>query len=198
MLHIIGLSHKAQVRKQHSSETDAQKAFAECLRNDIRETRPDFIAEEYSEESLIEQLVDSIAKEIALENGIVHKFCDPNSKERRDIGYWDYVSIFLDLRSSRDDENLPEQELHLKARAIEIGRYFPAREQFWLDRLNECPGHDGIFICGDAHIEGFTRLLDTNQLRWSIVARGIGISLEEETDIRQDFQYLREHPELAI
>ena len=88
-------------------------------------------------------------------------------------------------------------ELKTKTYAIMIGRYFGIREQFWLARLRECPDGDGIFICGDGHIESFTQLLDANQVVWKVIARRIGFIPGEDDDIQRAKQYLREHPELA-
>jgi hypothetical protein len=196
MLQIIGVSHHAQVRKQGCSETRAQKQFAECLRASVSDLQPAFIAEEYSEEVLARLSEDSIAREIALENGIAHKFCDPTCRERSAIGYKGCGEIFLDLWRFNNDV-LPEKELKLKAEAIEIGRYFPKREKFWLCRLNECPGRDGIFICGDGHVESFTSLLNTKQIDWTIIARRMGFTPDEDAQFQRAALYLRAHPELA-
>src|SRR5665213_3327872 len=142
MLYLIGLSHNAQVRKRGSSETEEQKGFAALLRNAIRENRLGFIAEEHCEEFLDRQGAVSIAKEIALEYGIPHTFCDPNVQQRIEISY----ACVLDIRSCLSNEDLADSELDLKAQSIEIGRFFPVRERFWLDRISKCVGSDGIFI----------------------------------------------------
>jgi len=191
MLYVIGLAHRAQTRLHGVEPNDAQKKFSSCLSSTVETVRPAFIAEEFSEEALAEISQDSIAKEIAFESGIQHKFCDPNSDERHAIGYRDYVSIFMGL-----NEELSEEERRRKARAIEICRYFPLREEFWLEQLKEFHGEDGVFICGDGHIEGFTRRLDANHISFAIAERGIGLT-PEDAGFDEAVQYLREHPELA-
>ena len=45
------------------------------------------MAEEDSEEALAEQHQISIAKGIADEKGIEHRFCDPTQQEREAMGY---------------------------------------------------------------------------------------------------------------
>jgi hypothetical protein len=191
MIYIIGLAHRAQTRRRGVELNDSQSTFSSCLRGTVETTRPAFIAEEFSEEALEEISEDSIAREIAFESGILHRFCDPNSDERHAIGYRDYVSIFMGL-----NEELPEEEKRRKARAIEICRYFPLREEFWLERLREFRGRDGIFICGDGHIEGFTHRLDNNQIPFAIVERGIGLTSEDDR-FYDAVRYLTEHPEIA-
>ena len=191
MLYIIGLAHPAQTRRHGVELNDSQKKFSTCLRGIVDIARPAFIAEEFSEEALAEISEDSIAMEIAFESGIQHRFCDPNSDERRAIGYWDYVSIFIGI-----NEEISEEERRRKARAIEICRYFPLREEFWLERLKEFHGKDGVFVCGDGHIESFTHRLDTNQISFTIVERGIGLT-SEDAGFYEAVQYLSEHPEIA-
>lgn len=194
MLYLIGLSHNAQVRKQGSSETVEQREFAALLRSSVREVQPDFIAEELTVERLVRESEDSIAREVALEFGVVHRFCDPTEEERSSIGYRDARSIVPSLMCS---DRLPFSEVVTKATAIEICQYFPVREQFWLDRLRECPGDSGIFICGDGHIESFIRLLDINRIDWKVAARKVGFVPGENARVQEAMGYLREHPELA-
>ena len=191
MLYIIGLAHRAQTRRYGVEPNDAQKQFSGCLRGTVETVRPAFIAEEFSEEALAEIAELSIAKEIAFESSIQHRFCDPNSDERQAIGYRDYVSLFMGLQ-----EDLSEEESRRKARAIEICRYFPLREEFWLGRLKEFHGKDGVFICGDGHIESFTHRLDTNHISFAIVERGIGLT-PEDYGFFEAVRYLKEHPEIA-
>jgi hypothetical protein len=135
----------------------------------------------------------SIAKEIASEKSIDHRFCEPNKKERSDIGSKNFSEIALGLAMT---ERLSDEELNCKARAIEIGRYFPIRERFWLTRLDGCRDVDGIFICGDLHVESFGRLLKQEGIQYRVVERGIGRNEQDEPYYRA-MQYFIEHPELS-
>ena len=121
--------------------------------------RPAFIAEEDSEEALTNRRRVSITKSIADEKGIEHRFCDPTDAERKAIGYRDGQMLEIDL-FMRDQGEMTNDEMFCKARAIEIGRYFPIRERFWLERLSGCRDVDAIFICGDLHVETFGKILD--------------------------------------
>jgi hypothetical protein len=95
-----------------------------------------------------------------------------------------------------DDENLSNDEIHLKGRAIELGHYFPIRERFWLERLHGCRKSDAIFVCGNAHIRTLTTLLDAEGIKYSIVERGIGVTPEEDEDWSRIEKYLEAHPQL--
>jgi hypothetical protein len=195
MLYLIGLNHRAQARTPESELTAEQLEFSDCLRRTIEEVRPSLIAEEDSEEALLKRSRISLAKELADEHGIEHRFCDPNEEQRRAMGYqdgsWLETQIFMG-----DREGLSHEEIFCRARAIEIGRYFPIRERFWLDRLYGCTDADVIFVCGDLHIEGFGNILESSGIPSSVVQRAIGLT-EEDGRFDAALKYLRAHPELA-
>jgi hypothetical protein len=195
MLHIIGVAHRAQARGPGVQGTDAQHAFTRCLDRTIQETQPAFVGEEDSEEALANRRETSIARQVSTARGIEHRFCDPTIAERQALDYKDGQTLELEIFMA-DTEGLPDDEIHLKGRAIELGRYFPIREKFWLDRLNGCRNQNAAFVCGDAHIETFTRLLEREGVPYRIVERGIGVTNEERGDFRRVVEYLGAHPEL--
>ena len=192
MLHIIGVAHRAQARRPSFEKTEAHKAFEACLRRTVAEVHPVFVAEEDNEEFLSNRGEISIGKEIAYEEDIEHRFCEPDKKERSKIGSKNFSEIALELAMA---ERLSDDELAIKARAIEIARYFPVRESFWLDQLNGCEDADATFVCGDIHIESFTSLLEKRGVSYRIVKRGIGRT-EQDEPYYEALRYLAEHPEL--
>jgi hypothetical protein len=97
MLYLIGLAHRAQSRKPDLETTEAQQAFERCLRRTIEEVRLALIAEEDSEEALADRHEVSIARDIANQNNIEHRFCDPTQEQRRAIGYRDGQSLELNI-----------------------------------------------------------------------------------------------------
>ncbi len=195
MLYIIGVAHRAQARRPGVQETEAQLAFTRRLDRTIQEIQPAFVAEEDSEEALARRGQTSIARQICTARGIEHRFCDPTIAERRAINYKDEQTLEFEILRTRT-EDLSDDEIHLKGRAIELGRFFPIREQFWLARLNGCRDHDAVFICGNAHIESFTGLLHSEGVPYGVVERGIGVTNEENADFHRVVEYLRAHPEL--
>jgi hypothetical protein len=96
-----------------------------------------------------------------------------------------------------DHVGLSNEEIRNKAHAIEIGRYFPIRERFWLERVNVCRDRDAIFICGDGHIksDSFRSLLENSHIAFKVMHRGIGLTQGDEWFDRA-LHYLREHPEV--
>jgi hypothetical protein len=133
---------------------------------------------------------------MATERGIEHILCDPNKNQRRDLGYRDGMELEISTFMSAEGWGMSSDEIHLRARATEMGRYFPVRERFWLDQLGERWKRDGVFICGNAHIEGFTELLKARGIPFRIVERGIGVTPEEKEDWERIVEYLKAHPEL--
>lgn len=195
MLHIIGVAHRAQAQRYGAEQTEAQQTFTRCLSDLIQEVHPTFVAEEDSEEALAERNETSISRRIADAQGIEHRLCDPNRQQRREIGYRDGQELEIET-FMQDDQGLSNHEIHLKARAIELGRYFPIRERFWLERLHGCRESDAIFVCGNAHIKTFTALLDAEGIQYRIVVHGIGVTAQENEDWHQIKEYLNAHPQL--
>jgi hypothetical protein len=166
------------------------------LRRAVSDFKLSFVAEEYYEELLVQRGEESIAKEIALEIGIEHRFCNPNNEELCEIGCLDLNTIYWMLRRPNNG-CLSLSEIKVQAQAILTARYSPIRERFWFDRLGELRGRDGVFVCGDAHVESFARFLGANQIATNVVARGIGFVPGEGEETRETMKYLSEHPELA-
>ena len=194
MLYIIGVAHRAQSRRPDVELTPEQNQFSLCIRQIIQAARPRFVAEEDSEEALAERNQLSIAEEICDAAGVEHRLCDPTQAQRQTLNYRNGQELDI---FKHDDNNLSNSEIHLKARAIELGRYFLIRERFWLERLEGCRQHDAVFVCGDAHIVSFTSLLNEQGVRYEIVERGIGVTPQEIEDFRQIREYLEAHPHLA-
>jgi hypothetical protein len=197
MLYIIGLHHKVQAKLSDADLNEGQQVFARCLQATIPKVRPVVIAEEYSEEVLKALGKVSVAKEIAEQEQIEHRFCDPDSKQRILIGYKKSSDIEIEM-SMRSRWDLPDEQRGIVARAIEIGRYFPKRETCWLKCLDAslCRNNAVVFACGDVHIESgsFTKLLEDQAVPYKIMERRIGA--DEDQRYYLALAYLREHPEV--
>jgi len=106
VLHLLGVSHFAQARKAGIEKTEPQKAFCSFLKQIIQDVHPIFLTEKQSEENLANQEIISIPKEISDSERIEHRFCDPNSAERRAMGYLGGADI-LSRNKSLLGSNLP-------------------------------------------------------------------------------------------
>lgn len=194
MVHLIGLNHDAQALATGGEMTRDQHVFAECLRETVEKVRPALIAEEDSEEALCIRGRASIAKEIAVELGIEHRFCDPSPAQRQAMGYRDGQALELDLFFNSD--GLSSHEIGVRARAIEIACSFPIRERFWLEKLGDDRHETVVFVCGDLHVDSFGALLAGEGVPWQEVRRGIGRKAEDALyDVAR--RYLEIHPEIA-
>ena len=192
MIYIIGVSHKVQYIKL-LDRNPGHDEFEKLLRKAISDLSPAFIGEEDSKEALARRNAVSIPKIVADELGIEHAFCDPNLAEREAIGYREIAEIqqsALEEFWSMSDESI------VMARAIQMAVYFPKRERFWFEHLPLHRGDDGIFVCGDAHVESFGALLASQSIQSAALHREIGMADSEKTDVAQARKYLAEHPEL--
>ncbi len=191
MLYIIGVDHRVQVRNPAVEKTAEQEYFANLLKKAIDDIQPFFVGEESCAESLADCREISIVMEVT--NGKVeHRFCDPNSAQKKEIGYRSGREIFPRIKKER----LPIEEAFTKAFAIEKGRYFSMRERFWLDRLEGCRDHDGFFVCGYGHLDTFGALLDSEGIPYKIIEPHVGSTEEERRNGQRFDKYLAEHPEI--
>ena len=107
--------------------------------------RPDVPEEEAFREKLTAELGtapeplnwDTVLEEFSKAKGIEHRFCDPDSKERKALG------IEVD----------PRKETEADRRK---------REHVWLSRIADCKGRRVLFVCGDNHYDAFAQLLESN------------------------------------
>jgi hypothetical protein len=195
VFHLIGVAHRVQSVGTGDQLNNDQNRLSNCLSHLVEQVNLAVIAEEQSLEGLGTSL--SIPQRIAEKAGIEHRFCDPDSKQRVAMGYRDRHSIWEDLFASGDSWNLSSPELDAKAGAIEMVRYFPMREKVWLERLADHAHSEVAFVCGNAHIEGFTKLLNESGIPSRIVDRGIGVNDEDRYLLETTLAYLEKHPELG-
>ncbi|MFA5894195.1 MAG: hypothetical protein WC851_00290 [Candidatus Shapirobacteria bacterium] len=85
MIYVIGVGHTIQHDSLHFfGETHE---YIAKLRQLVHDNNIQLIAEEYSNEAArMDQVTDSVTKIVADELGVPHRYCDPDSAERRSIG----------------------------------------------------------------------------------------------------------------
>lgn len=192
MFYLIGVAHRAQTFENWAALNDGQAQLAGTIRDCIKRFALRVVAEEHSREALGEH--HSIAQRLAEEHKLEHRFCDPESEWRKAVGYkgrddlevqiamhsWDPVSA--DIRCAR-------------AGAIELALYFPMRERYWLECLEDLLAQDVLFICGQAHIESFAELLRSQGVEVTVVAESMGVNAEDDRVVRLAREYLAAHPD---
>jgi hypothetical protein len=164
LLYLIDVNHAVQFKSavaQAFGESERVREKREAFRAHVAEMIDklgiEILSEEFSEEGKgqpDEQEVEAFKKNYPVElatalegfsweavleqlrkaKGIKHRFCDPDSKERKARGIED-----------------PDSE---RGRA--------QREQVWLSRIADCKDKRVLFVCGDDHYDAFAQLLATN------------------------------------
>src|SRR5205807_1472182 len=125
--------------------------FRECMANAIQRFKPTLIAEEFSAHALEKLRTDtgaeheSVTRAAAESLGIEHRFCDPNDEERAKMRYVEGSQLALQI-ALNNNEGLSNAEVNNRGFAIEIAKYWPLREQFWLDRLSDIKNRDLLFV----------------------------------------------------
>lgn len=199
MFHIIGVSHHTHTIQKGGAESDSQKDFRTCLQNAIGQYRPVLVGEELNKYALQERTKasgtpqESLTKVVCDAAGVSHRFCDPDDKARTKMGYEEGYGLAQDMIMRGSFSN---EEAFLRGRAIEVAKHWPRREKFWLEQLHDVATRDVIFVCGDAHIESFQKLLKQSGIDSDIVKRHIGVTPYDDQVRADTMAYLKEHPEL--
>jgi hypothetical protein len=201
MFYIIGISHRAHLKDRFAPETETQREYRACIERALAEIKPALVAEELSEYALAKRSKEkgaeqeSLTKLIADAAQIEHRFCDPDDAAREKMGYEE--GSYLAFRLAMEDGSLSNAEINRRGYAIEAGKYWPRREKYWLEQLGDVKDKNVIFVCGDAHVEGFQKLLKKNGIESSVVRRHIGVDQRDDEQWAGVLAYLGEHPELV-
>jgi hypothetical protein len=170
----------AQMFDEPEERQTKRAAFKAHVAEMIDELDIEILAEEFNEESKKESKAMEIAKGVAqaqheplnweterqrfdwetvLEQfsnakGIKHRFCDPNSSEKKALG------IEVDPKKETESD-------------------WRKREQVWLSRIADCKGRRVLFVCGDDHYDNFAQLLESNGFN---VRRGERYNISDGAD----------------
>jgi hypothetical protein len=174
MIHIIGTDRFFQVStapRRAGAGKDGLIKFQAYLARTARRLDANMIAEEANLEWVMDQGPEawSVAQRVAEQTGIRHRFCDPNSKERREIGLktegelWDKANAI----SSRTHSDVVEVWKE------EVRSNFQAREDFWLRRLKvrSFMKMTTLFVCAAEHADTFKLTSEASNLRARIHCR---------------------------
>ncbi len=152
---ITGTSHEYQRLLPGSSDPEPEQ-FRIVVTTTCQQKGVKAIAEEMSFEALERHGVhQSVCQQVADALRIPHRFCDPSSQERRDLGIIEDDDIRL--RGFFADQD--QQEVEAKVRAS-----YGIRERRWLEYLLELDSWPVMFVCGADHVEPFRALLKANDV----------------------------------
>lgn len=161
MVFLVGTHHERQHNGHGSKKMNNNQDFVEYIKENINKQNITIIAEEFSEEALGKSgATESTLKCIAKYLGIEHCFCDPNSKERDEIGILSDEKLKLKLKLPRalNHEDLKKFEEEKK-------KYYHIREEFWLKKIQGLASANMIFVCGIKHLDSFQSLLSQNSIK---------------------------------
>ena len=153
-IYIVGTNHSHQLIDYDHG--DAQK-FAQYLSTVCESKSIDFVAEELNEESIaLWEAKGSTARLVSLRFSIPHKFCDPDSKQRKKIGILSDEELKTNLGFGKcltEKQSVTFEE--------EKRKTWPIRENFWLESIRNSAHTNCLFIVGKNHVQSFSRLLSS-------------------------------------
>ncbi len=120
----------------------APEQLTAFLREICATYKPDLLAEELSEEIVIESADDSTLRMLATSLALPHLFCDPNDAERRALNIPDQISV----QYSKFDGDQKRAAAYMKG-------FWPIREREWLRRICATDAERCLLVIGASHVE---------------------------------------------
>lgn len=161
MIHIVGVNHAFQFINSHTDLVESEQFRSYILRN-VQNNKIGCLAEEMNEEWLVTKWNADrcVCREIAKDLGIVHVMCDPNTEERREMGY------------KTEREIMGENGLTpLDVSEIEAfdSKQWRKREEFWFSKIEPYLTRNILFVCGPNHVFSFSKLLEENGRKTKVI-----------------------------
>jgi hypothetical protein len=164
MIYITGIDHLVQYNGPVPPEL--LEEFKEYIAAKIKELNITLIAEEFNEEFLhdVFNAAEGTAETAAAESGTSHLYCDPDAAEREALGIAYYADV-MDMVKERhgiSEKFIMDMELRRvveQETALEVKKFWPVRERFWLNKLKGRLDENILFLCGHEHVRGFSELL---------------------------------------
>ena len=150
MIFLLGTNHKIQTECKNPGPLLKAKLdrFRKYIDDAARSHGIKIIAEETSLE-LERKEGKSIARCIAEELSLQYIPCDPDSERRKKLG----IPTDTEVLDRRPPE-LPMEEWPAY-RDSELEKYFPVRENFWLEKIRPSLPGPVLLICGANHARTF-------------------------------------------
>jgi hypothetical protein len=195
MFYLIGVEHSVQSIPVTGVETPNHTEYRTCLNEAIHTYKPAVVGEEYSKDSLTRaeyvnrEPQEYFTKNIAENAGVKHVLCDPDLKTRMTIGY--QSAYCWSQLISKLWERVPDSDLDLLSRGLEIVFDVPLREEYWVNQLKSFLEKDIVFVSGDSHVESFAELLGSQKILSSLVKRKIGMTPELVQQSDEQIQFAK-------
>jgi hypothetical protein len=200
MFYLIGVNHNSQSHLPGATLDRDQAELQRCLEISIEKYRPNLIAVEESDETLLDKkkgvTYESIPRNVAEAHGIESIFCEPSGDEKRRIGYKDQSQIHLELFTSGLLRDCPPGLEAAAAHAVAISLIFPLREEFWIEKLRKHNQLEVVFVLGEDHLDTFCRRLEGLGIQSKVLFRGIGVTAAQMCEIEAARRFPAEAPDL--
>lgn len=162
---IVGTDHRFQTRSPDFTEP-RHRRFAAYVLDTVKANGVAALAEENNHQALAEADVsESTIQTIARELGLKHRYCDPDTKTRTELG----IRQENQIRISVFPKQLTEAEVQQR-----LDESMRARERYWLSELVEFNVWPVLFVCGAEHSSPFLNLLRKNNFDAVLVAQDWG------------------------
>lgn len=180
---LLGTRHRYQTPDESVSQQDIA-LFKNLIRTLCVGEAISVIGEEMNCESLSTKRLDaSTVKEVASELGKIHKYCDPTTEERRNLGIdvegakalraelYGNVLHEMMMDSVEHTEDEVDQEVSNRYLSSKMGQEENSlRESFWMGMIAKFDSSIILFVLGANHIDTFSTLLRSRNYEVMIAA----------------------------
>jgi hypothetical protein len=146
VVYIVGTDHRLQTADGRATARQIE-SFRSFLREVCQSRRVVAIAEEMCVEGVRQfSLEESICLQEAKRLGLHHRYCDPDTEERKPLNIRTKSELEMEVFFDR----LTRADL-----AEEVRRASAKREKIWVDRLRALNASPVLFVCGADHPHSF-------------------------------------------
>ena len=147
-IYIVGTNHEYQNGENITKEE--KLSFKAYLRYICQQYSIKAIAEEMNKEALSEaNQISSTCESLGEELIIVHRYCDPDRTERKQLGIRQENEVRLNGFSSR----MTDEEIRDSIRIENV-----KRENIWLEHIQKLNIFPLLFVCGANHVNSFSKI----------------------------------------
>lgn len=160
MIYILGVNeHRFQAINPSNNPYESE--FYDYVLKQVQTKEIRHLAEEMNDEFLQREngAQESVCRKIARDLGITHSMCEPNTLERRRIGYIDKSQqefMFEDETGSSEKVN---------------AAYFAFHKKQWFEKLQPDCNENVLFVCGAQHPIRFSKLLKSKRLESRVICK---------------------------
>jgi hypothetical protein len=194
MINLVGVNHSVQYVGRFTDPAELQAFYRELEKQCIGR-KAELTAEELNQEQLDESsepTQKSVCCQVAKKLNIKHIFCNPTKAQYKQNGYKQENEIAMKLWQ-KDMSGKAGSDFEIEAKAIEICKYFPWRENYWLEKLKNYSNKSVIFVCGQSHLETFPKRLNQLAIPNQIISSGWGVDTSDRERYAQVKQFIKDN-----